>query len=364
MKRRPRVAIVTLVVALVALTAPPAWAALDPAIVGQWRFDETGGQTVLDDGPFSLNGQFGASAAVESTDPARVAGASGGAIHLDGNAYVRVADGRRLDIPTLSVEAVVRASASPGSYRYVVSHRSKGCMAGSYGLYTGVGGGIAFYVFDGERYYVSATAFPADVWNGAWHLVTGTFDGSDVRVFVDDRAVGDALVTPPGTTIEYESMPDSTYFGTYLGTCELPFVGDLDAVRISSTAPAQVAAAVAAGTLAGQPPLAAAARSSVTAAPVAASRSTCSVRLLSKSHIAAKRRSVVTVRATSGGRPLRDARVSVTRTGQRKVLAATRTNASGRAKLSLKGQKAGRLRFGVASRPACVPAFVRVTRTR
>jgi hypothetical protein len=231
MKQRAEIAIVALVLLLFALAAPPAKAALDPPIVGQWRFDEPAGQTALDDGPFALHGQFGASAAVEGTDPVRVPGASGGAIHLDGNSYVSVGDGRRLDLPALAVEAVVRAPAGPGSYRYVVSHRSKGCMSGSYGLYTGVSGGIAFYIFDGERYYVSATASPADVWTGAWHVVTGTFDGSEVRVFVDGRAVGDALATPPGTAIEYESMPDSTYFGTYRGTCELPFVGDLDSVR-------------------------------------------------------------------------------------------------------------------------------------
>lgn len=364
MKQRARIAIVAVVFALAALAAPPARAALDPSIVGQWRFDEPGGQTALDDGPFALHGQFGAGTAVESTDPARVAGASGGAIHLDGNAYVGVADGRRLDLPTLSVEAVVRAHASPGSYRYVVSHRSRGCMAGSYGLYTGAGGGIAFYVFDGERYYVSATAFPADVWNDAWHAVAGTFDGTSVRVFVDGRAVGDARATPPATAIEYASMPDSTYFGTYLGTCKLPFVGDLDTVLISSAASPQVGAAVGIGTLAGQRPLAAAAHSAVTPAPPSAARSTCSVRLLSKSRIVARRRSVVTVRTTNGGKPLRNVRVSVTRAGQRKVLATKRTKTSGKAKLSLKGQKVGRLRFGVASRPACAPAFIRVTQAR
>jgi hypothetical protein len=159
-------------------------------------------------------------------------------------------------------------------------------------------------------------------------------------------------------------MPDATYFGTYLGTCELPFVGDLDAVRISS-APATLVAAAEAATLAGQPPLVAATHATVAPAPVlTSSRSTCSVRLLSRSRIVARRRSLVTVRATNGGKRLRGVRVSVTRAGQRKVLAAKRTNALGKAKLSLKGQKAGRLRIGVATRPACVPAFMLVARAR
>jgi hypothetical protein len=363
-KQRRWIALVAAIFALAAPAALPAGAAADPSIVGQWRFDEPGGQTALDDGPFGLHGQFGASAAVEDADPARVPGASGGAIHLDGRSYVRIDDARRLDLATLTVEAAVRAPQTPGNFRYIVSHRSRGCTAGSYGLYTGPGGGIAFYVFDGERYYVSATASRTDVWDSKWHVVSGTFDGSSVRVFVDGRAVGGAFATPPGTAIEYASMPDATYVGTYVGTCELPFVGDIDVVRIWSTAQTQAAIAEAIGAPAGQPALVPAAESAAIPAPVRTSPSTCSVRLLSKSPIAAKRRAAVTVRVTIGGKPLREVRTSVTRAGRRKILAGQRTNANGKAKLWLKGQKVGRLRVGVASRRACVPAFVRVARRR
>ncbi|MDX6719509.1 MAG: hypothetical protein QOJ63_1763 [Solirubrobacteraceae bacterium] len=364
LQQRSRIAVVAAILALLAAAALPTGAAADPSIVGQWRFDELDGQTALDDGPFGLHGQLGASAAIEDADPARVPGASGGAIHLDGTSYVRIADGRRLDVATLTVEAVVRAPSSPGSYRYVVSHRSRGCTAGSYGLYTGPGGGIAFYVFDGERYYVSATASPADVWDNAWHTVSGTFDGTDVRVFVDGRAVGGAFATPTGTAIEYASMPDTTYVGTYVGTCELPFAGDIDVVRIWSTAQSPAAIAQAAGTVADKPPLVPAAASKAIPAPVRTSPTTCSVQLLSKRRVTAGRGADVTVRAMIGATPLRDVRVSLTRAGQRRVLAAKRTNARGKAKLALKAQKAGRLRLGVASRPACVPAFVRVAKRR
>jgi hypothetical protein len=196
--------------------------------------------------------------------------------------------------------------------------------------------------------------------------VSGTFDGSTVRVFVDGRAVGGAFATPPGTAIEYASMPDTTYVGTYVGTCELPFVGDIDLVRIWSTAqtPAALAEAVG-GTVADKPPLVPSAQSkAIPAPPARTSPTTCSVQLLSKSPIAARRRAGVTVRTMIGGKPLRDVRVSVTRAGQRRILVAGRTDARGRAKLSLKAQKAGRLRVGVASRPACSPAFVRVAKRR
>ena len=85
-------------------------------------------------------------------------------------------------VQSLTAEAVVRASGSPGQWRYVLSRGSQGCTAGAYGLYTGAAGGLALYVFDGTRYVVSATARPQDVWNGSWHHVAGSFDGRALRL--------------------------------------------------------------------------------------------------------------------------------------------------------------------------------------
>ncbi|MGH2943708.1 MAG: LamG domain-containing protein, partial [Solirubrobacteraceae bacterium] len=231
--RARRIAAAALLAAVAALcaTVAPASAA---TLVGQWRFDEAAGETALDDGPFGLHGVLGAAAVPDLDDPLRIPGALGGALRFDDNSYVRIADRRRLDLPSLTVEAVARANGSPGSYRYLVAHGSVGCFAGSYGLYTARDGGMAFYVFDGERYFVSATARPEDVWDGAWHRVTGSFDGTTVRAFVDGREVGTGLTTPAGTAVEYDSVPAGTYFGTFVGACRLPFTGDLDSVRIWS----------------------------------------------------------------------------------------------------------------------------------
>ena len=119
--------------------------------------------------------------------------------------------GADVAVQTLSAETVVRAPASPGEFRYLVSRGSQGCIAGSYGLYTAAGGGIALYVFDGTRYVVSATARPANVWNGAWHHVAGTFDGRALRLFVDGRPVGEPMAAPPH--IDYAQTSARTIFG-------------------------------------------------------------------------------------------------------------------------------------------------------
>ena len=133
----------------------------------------------------------------------------------------------QLEPATLTLEAVVRAGHSPGQFRYVVSHGAQGCLAGSYGLYTGRDGGIAFYIFDGE-------SLPRDR-GGRARPTSGTARGitspgsstaRSLRLFVDGRPVGEPIAAPP--TIAYELTSDDHYFGTYQGTCALPLKGDVD----------------------------------------------------------------------------------------------------------------------------------------
>lgn len=333
-------------------------ATADHALVGQWHFDEGTGQTAHDDGPLGMRGVLGSSAVADGEDPRRVLGASGGALRFGDSSYVRVADRRRLDLRTLTVEAVARANGSPGAYRYLVAHGALRCFSGSYGLYTAAEGGLAFYVFDGERYFVSASARPADVWDGAWHRVTGTFDGAVVRAFVDGREVGTAFATPAGTAVEYASLPMGTYFGNYLGSCRLPFGGDLDSVRVWSDADPPSAVAQQAGSAPGSPPLAPAGAGKVIATQPPPS--SCAVRA-SRTRIRPRRRSIVTVRAVGTTGPLRRVRLSVRRVGARRSLATPRTNAKGRARVVLKIRKKGRLRLGVVGRLNCTPAFIKVS---
>jgi hypothetical protein len=372
-----RLSALAAVIAATVLIPGAATAAADVQLAGQWRFDEPSGQTALDDGPFKLNGTLGATAASDTTDPARVSGPASGALHFSGKGYVHVADDRRLDLPTLTVEAVTRAPASPGTYRYLVSHGSVDCFAGAYGLYTAANGGLAFYVYDGERYFVAPSAAPTSVWDGKWHRVTGTFDGQRVRTYVDGREVGTGLATPAGTAIEFLSMPPNTYFGTYLGACQLPFAGDLDAVQVWSGVGAPSVVTGTAPTIPitlgtpGAPPVAGA------STPVAAAdnrpltpglagkvilahapKRSCAVRV-SRRKVLAGRRQSVTITAADHRGPLRRKRLTVRRAGAKRVLASPRTDSKGRARLVLR-QRVGRVRIGVLGRPACIPAFVRV----
>lgn len=353
---RSAVATVALATAVSLSAAAPA-AAAGSLLAGRWDFDEGDGQLVRDGGPHGLHGVLGPRPEPDADDPLRIAGSAGGALAFGGSAYVSVADRGRLDLRALTVDVVARAAASPGLYRYLVVRGSRGCFAGAYGLYTAANGGFAFYVFDGERYFVSAAARPAEVWDGDWHHLTGTFDGRSVRAFVDGREIGGPLTTAEGTAIEYASMPEGMYFGGYLGACRLPFTGDLDSVRIWSYAAAPATVAAGAGVAPGASATAGSDARIISAQPP---KSSCKVHA-SHRQIRARRRVTVRVRAGSTGKPLRGARLSVRRVNGRKVIAFARTNVKGSAKISLRvSSKVGRLRIGVVGRGSCTPAFITI----
>ena len=345
-----------LAVAAALLWAGPAGAAEVPDLLGQWRFDEVAGQVAVDDGPQALDGRLGAADTADASDPTRIAGASGGALRFDGNSVVRLPDSAALAVQAMTAEAVVRADGSPGAWRYLVSRGGRGCVAGSYGLYTGAEGGIAFYVFDGLNYVVSATARPADVWNGSWHHVAGTFDGRALRLFLDGRPVGDPMSAP--LRIDYETTSPHASFGQYVGECNLSFRGDLDLVRlwsgVQSDAAIRETATNAVGAAPGTAPLPSAAPGTVIDSPA---RRGCVVQVLG-TRARSKRPTLVRVRVTNRKRPLRAARLVARTANKRSVLASAKTNRAGRARLALPRKRTKRVRISVRGRPWCGSAVV------
>jgi hypothetical protein len=219
--------------ARIALFASVATLALAPAsahaafgLAGEWLLDDGPGTVVGDSSGAGRDGQLGEGSAT----PHRIFGIDGLALHFDGDDEVLMPDSTGLEPPRLTVEAWVRNATTPGSYRYVVSKGATACSASSYGLYTGGSRGLAFYVAGPSGYVVSAQAGAGMIWDGAWHHAVGTYDGDTVRLFVDGAQVGSARAAP--ASISYGLPSKSLRFGTYRGDCDLPFTGDIDAVRI------------------------------------------------------------------------------------------------------------------------------------
>jgi hypothetical protein len=229
-------AAIALVLASLGWCAAPASASSN--VVAHWNLDEGSGQQAADTSPNGAHGQLGASGGADSADPDWVAGHAGGrALSFTGAQYVAVPDTAALEPQHVAVDTWVRRAGSPGRWRYVVSKGSVNCDRSSFGLYSAWSGGMAFYVASTSHYTISPEAPASVVWDGAWHHVIGSYDGARVRLWIDGAQVGGG--TPATGAVAYGIGSRGAYIGTYRGSCELGFKGDIDDVQIWDGAPEQ-----------------------------------------------------------------------------------------------------------------------------
>lgn len=213
------------VLATAAIVASPARAARDP--VGVWMLEEGTGTTVADS---SGNGNDG----VLSGGVSWVGGVTASALSFNGSrGQVKVSDNTVLEpASSVTVSARIKGSASPGDYRHVVAKGANGCVAASYGLYSGPDGGLEFYVAERhDSIYARSPDAGKRVWDGAWHLAVGTYDGSTIRLYVDGAQVGSG--TPwPGSLVYALLNSNDLYIGNYPGCSDHEFLGAIDDVMV------------------------------------------------------------------------------------------------------------------------------------
>jgi concanavalin A-like lectin/glucanase superfamily protein len=229
--RRARLA--ACAVTLVAALATPAVASagIADSVRGWWPMWEGAGQTVYDWSGHGNHGQLGSTAGADVNDPAWVRTWLGSYLRFGGDDFVRIRDTADLEPQNVTVSAWVRASQSPGTFRYIVGKGGGGCYTASYALMTGDGGGLMFYAFNGNDWVRTGAVTPAQIWNGRWHHVAGTYDGTRARFFVDGVSIGDSVL--PTGSIDYTipSVSESA-FGGFLGSCDLFYTGDVAQVAI------------------------------------------------------------------------------------------------------------------------------------
>lgn len=143
----------------------------------------------------------------------------------------------------VTLMAWVKQTGNPGTLRYLAGRGDDGltCGGSTYAIYTGYPAkpGLRFYVRGGAAGASALTDAPADaaVFDGQWHLVAGTYDGTAARLYVDGALVG-APVPGPGA-LKYSLGGGSTFYvdGYAVEGCSLflnadDWPGAIDEVRV------------------------------------------------------------------------------------------------------------------------------------
>jgi hypothetical protein len=326
--------------------------------------NEGAGQSVADASGHGAAGQLGDTAGVDPADPTWTTGHDGlPALSFSGTTYVSVPNSAVLEPARVAVDAWVRRAGSPGQWRYIVSKGAVACDRSSFGLYSGFGGGLSFYVSDASSYRISPEVPAEIVWDGAWHHATGSYDGENVTLALDGRPVGDG--TAAAISIAYGGQ--GLFIGTYRGSCDLPFSGDIEDVSIWDGPPPALATGPPIAATPGTPTRVAVGRdgtatgaggkSSGSGSAKKKAASCMSVRLSTRS-IRVHRRTRIVATVLRAKRAVARAAVRITGRGTR---ASARTDRRGRARLSVRAARRGTLSVRVAGqRKGCAIPKVRV----
>lgn len=160
-------------------------------------------------------------------EPGFVAGVDGMALELDGTEdYVDCGNSASFDITdevTLSAWVKTNDSGNEEHNPFV----GKGDH--SYAIKHSTGNAIQFFIYDGQ--WIEANVSVDDSFNDDWHYVAGTYDGSELKTFIDGGLsattahVGDIDSSTDNLTIGTNSEEDGRYYE-----------GSIDEVRIYNRA--------------------------------------------------------------------------------------------------------------------------------
>ena len=214
------------------MLAPAAASATDFGTVkGLWPLNEGKGQTVRDWSGYGNHGILGSTTGADLNDPSWIKGIwFGSGLNFGGDDFIQIPTDKSMEPKKFTLSLWTRAPQSPGPFSYLVAKGSTQCISASYGLWTASNGGIEFYIFDGANLVRSNSAPSEAIWDGKWHNLTATYDGSKARLYIDGKSTGEPVGSP--NPIVYDQADGTATIGGYRGSCDLLFTGDLDQVTL------------------------------------------------------------------------------------------------------------------------------------
>ncbi|UCG48833.1 MAG: LamG domain-containing protein, partial [Phycisphaerales bacterium] len=202
----------------------------DPNLVGWWKCDDGSGNTAADSSGLGNNGNL-------VNNPQWVAGYDGGGLRFNGSSsYVDCGNPAAFDITgqvTLALWVKTEDAANGQHNPYV----GKGDT--SYAIKHHTSNSIEFFIYD-DTWYTARASLDSS-FNGVWHHVAGTYDGANLKVYVDGAL--------QATTAYVGSIASSTYAVNIARNSQVTgrfYAGAVDDVRIYDRAltDAEVAALI------------------------------------------------------------------------------------------------------------------------
>lgn len=164
----------------IGILAGPSYAKIDPRVaVGIWFFDEDSGDTVEDSSRQANHGTL-------MDGPERVDGKFGKALSFNGANHVEIADSDSLDVAdAITVAAWVYRNAPQVGWRVLVS-REKGTESAEHYFLGFSGSDARWFVHTQDNDY-SDTGIGPTVPDGEWIHMAGTYNGSDVILYINGK---------------------------------------------------------------------------------------------------------------------------------------------------------------------------------
>ena len=158
--------------------------------IGYWRQGDPSGTTMTDSSGNARHGTYTASPTLGTTG--LLAGDSDTAVAYNGTTqYALVADDNSLDsLTTFTVEAIIKASSVSGTPQIVARDGGSGNRHWQFRLSAGT---LQFVKIAGG---VVTASSAATLSTGTTYHVAATYDGSNIRLYIDGAANG----TPPSAT--------------------------------------------------------------------------------------------------------------------------------------------------------------------
>src|SRR4051794_18811463 len=221
--------------------AAPARADL-PSLELRWHLDDFDAQA-LTTPDSSGHGRFGQ----ESTAVQIVSGRFGNAFHFGGET-VTSPSVAALQPAAVTLSAWVRAPSNPNAGGSAPARIAGlgGCGTAAYALKVAPDG-AAIFTAAGTA---SPAAAPLMMWDGFWHSLTGVFASNRVMLYLDGHLVGSTASAGP---INYAANPGAFSAGACPAGAE-QYKGDLDELRVYSSALSAADIAWLSGTPQGAPP--------------------------------------------------------------------------------------------------------------